>query len=61
MLVDSSVWVALALAPHAHHAVAREWFESIGEPQSVLFCRSTQQTFLRLMTNAVVFAAYEHA
>jgi toxin-antitoxin system PIN domain toxin len=58
MLVDSSVWVALALSPHAHHAVAREWFETIGEPQSVVFCRPTQQAFLRLMTNAAVFAPY---
>jgi uncharacterized protein len=58
MLVDSSVWVALALSPHAHQAVARDWFETIGEPQSVLFCRPTQQAFLRLMTNAAVFAPY---
>jgi toxin-antitoxin system PIN domain toxin len=58
MLVESSVWVALALTPHAQHSVAREWSEAIGEPRSVVFGRPTQQAFLRLMTNAAVFAPY---
>ena len=58
MLVDSSVWVALALSPHAHHALAREWFDTIVDPRSVVFCRSTHQAFLRLMTNAAVLAPY---
>ncbi len=57
-LCDSSVWLALALSKHAHHAAAREWFEAVADPRSVLFCRATQQTFLRLLTNASVLSPY---
>jgi toxin-antitoxin system PIN domain toxin len=50
--------VALAVAPHAHHASAREWFDTVRHPRSVYFCRATQQSFLRLMTSAAVFTPY---
>lgn len=58
MLCDSNVWLALALSKHAHHSAAREWFESIEEPGSVLWCRATQQAFLWLLTNASVLRPY---
>jgi uncharacterized protein len=57
-LCDSNVWLALALSKHAHHAAVREWFEAVHEPASVLFCRATQQTLLRLVTNASVLSPY---
>lgn len=58
MLCDSNVWLALALSKHIHHRAAREWLGTIGEPASLFFCRATQQTFLRLLTNASVLGAY---
>ena len=58
VLCDSNVWLALALSKHVHHAAAREWFEAAEEPASVCFCRATQQTFLRLLTNASVLSPY---
>ena len=58
ILWDSNVWLALALSKHVHHAAARNWFETVGKPREICFCRSTQQTFLRLLTNAAVFAPY---
>jgi toxin-antitoxin system PIN domain toxin len=58
VLCDSNVWLALALSEHAHHAAAREWFDVIEEPAVVCFCRATQQTFLRLLTNASVLSPY---
>ena len=58
VLCDSNVWLALALSRHAHHAVARQWFEAVEDPSSVFFCRATQQTFLRLLTNAAVLSPY---
>lgn len=58
VLCDSNVWLALALSRHAHHAVAMDWFEGMETASSVVFCRSTQQTFLRLLTNAAVLAPY---
>jgi uncharacterized protein len=57
-LCDSNVWLALALSRHARHQAAHDWFEAIAEPGSVLFCRATQQTFLRLLTNAAVLRPY---
>jgi len=57
-LCDSNVWLALALSKHAHHAAARDWLDTIDEPGSVLFCRATQQSFLRLLTNASVRRPY---
>ena len=58
MLCDSNVWLALALSQHVHHADARDWLETVQEPASVLFCRATQQAFLRLLTNTAVLAPY---
>ncbi len=58
VLCDSNVWLALALSKHAHHAAARQWFEAVEEPASICFCRATQQTFLRLLTNASVLGPY---
>jgi toxin-antitoxin system PIN domain toxin len=57
-LCDSNVWLALVLSKHAHHRSARRWFDSIEQAGSVAFCRQTQQTLLRLLTNAAVLGAY---
>lgn len=57
-LCDSNVWLALALSGHSHHGATRGWLDSVAEPATVLFCRSTQQTFLRLLTNTAVLAPY---
>lgn len=58
ILCDSNVWLALALSGHAHHTAARAWFDAIEGSATVRFCRSTQQTLLRLLTNAAVLAPY---
>ena len=58
ILCDSNIWLALALSGHSHHAAAREWLETVEETASVIFCRATQQTFLRLLTNASVLGSF---
>jgi toxin-antitoxin system PIN domain toxin len=58
VLCDSNVWLALALSRHAHQVPVRKWFEAIEQPSSVFFCRATQQTLLRLLTNASVLSPY---
>jgi toxin-antitoxin system PIN domain toxin len=58
VLLDSNVWLALALSGHAHHPAARSWLGGVAEPASVAFCRATQQSFLRLLTNASVLKPY---
>ena len=60
-LCDDNIWLALALSGHVHHSVARGWLDTIDEHASILFCRSTQQALLRLLTNARVLATYGNA
>ena len=58
LLADSNVWLALALSKHALHPIVRAWFARQKPSQPVLFCRSTQQSFLRLLTTRAVLAPY---
>ena len=57
-LADSNVWLALALSKHAFHSAARGWLERQTRREAVLFCRATQQSFLRLLTTKAVLAPY---
>jgi toxin-antitoxin system PIN domain toxin len=57
-LCDTNVWLALALSGHRHHVATRKWLDSVDAAASILFCRTTQQSFLRLLTNAAVLAPY---
>jgi toxin-antitoxin system PIN domain toxin len=47
-LFDANLWVALAFADHPHHQIAVAAYRSATEVRPALFCRATQQTFLRL-------------
>lgn len=58
-LLDTNMWLALTLSGHTHHGAAKIWLEGESKPDSLIFCRSTQQSFLRLMTTAVVLAVYD--
>lgn len=54
-LPDVNVWLALAVADHAHHQRARSyWYEEAGE--RLAFCRVTSLGFLRLATNTTVMS-----
>jgi toxin-antitoxin system PIN domain toxin len=61
LLCDTNVWFALALSKHVHHDAARQWLDSIDEPAIIHFCRATQQSLLRLLTNRTVLGAYGNA
>jgi toxin-antitoxin system PIN domain toxin len=52
-LLDVNLWVALAFQKHAHHAVAKAWFNGLTNDECA-FCRMTQQGFLRLASNPKV-------
>lgn len=58
VLADSNIWLALALSKHSFHSAAQAWLENLSPPETVLFCRSTQQSFLRLLTTQAVLAPY---
>ncbi len=57
-LPDTNLWLALSLSKHTHHQAAKAWLDAETKPDSLIFCRSTQQSFLRLMTTAAVLAIY---
>ena len=48
-LPDVNVWLAIASDGHEHHDIALQWFDATVAP--VCFCRVTQMSFLRLLTN----------
>lgn len=57
-LVDTNVWLALSLTGHGLHSEVSAWMADQRDPKSLAFCRATQQSFLRLLTTAAVFAPY---
>ena len=56
-LCDHNVWLAMVLPPHQHHGIARAWWDGLSTERG-LFCRSTQQGFLRLLTTQAVLEPY---
>ncbi|BBX95837.1 type II toxin-antitoxin system VapC family toxin [Mycobacterium lacus] len=58
LLCDTNIWLALALSGHGHHSAARAWLDTIDAPAAIHFCRATQQSLLRLLTNRTVLGAY---
>jgi len=55
---DSNTWLALTLSDHLHHRAVAGGLRTINARDSILFCRATQQSFLRLLTTAAVLAPY---
>lgn len=51
---DLNVWIALTLRAHVHHTVAWNWYRSLTQEQTLVFCRFTQLGFLRLVTTEAV-------
>jgi uncharacterized protein len=51
-LPDVNIWVALTFDSHPNHPAAKLWFDAVSD--TMLFCRMTQQGFLRLATNPSV-------
>lgn len=57
-LCDANIWLALTIPTHSHHAPAQRWLDALGTGDGLLFCRATQQSFLRLMTTRAVVSPY---
>ena len=58
MLADSNVWLALTLSQHRFHEASAAWMQSLPKKPALLFCRATQQSFLRLLTTRAVMEPY---
>lgn len=57
-LFDTSVWVALAFGNHPHHQPAKTAFELADKLAPAVFCRATQQSFLRQLSSPTLQSAY---
>ncbi|MFK5922676.1 MAG: PIN domain-containing protein [Verrucomicrobiota bacterium] len=53
---DINVWLALSFSGHPHHQAALFWFNQ-QNARNCVFCRMTQQGYLRLSTNTKIFAS----
>jgi hypothetical protein len=51
-LLDVGVWLAAVWARHVHHPAVKTWFDQ--QPQSLVLCRVTQMSLLRLLSNPAV-------
>jgi uncharacterized protein len=51
---DVNVWVALNFDRHAHHATAKEWYDTQPESAELVFCRQTQLGLFRILTTSAV-------
>jgi len=49
---DVNVWLAAAWARHSKHSAAKSWIDA--EPGDLAFCRITQMSLLRLLTNPAI-------
>ena len=57
-LYDTSVWIAVVFTSHPLHKAARAVLLGATPAEPAVFCRSTQQSFLRLVSTAAVFRTY---
>jgi toxin-antitoxin system PIN domain toxin len=57
-LFDTNVWIALAFATHSLRSQAMKAYASVTDRRPAVFCRSTQQSFLRLATTAALLQKY---
>lgn len=58
VLVDTNIWIALVLSGHELHSDARRWVSEQRGRESLVFCRATQQSFLRVLTIEAVTRPY---
>lgn len=58
-LFDTNVWGAAVLSTHPAHQVAREALHNTTPAAPAVWCRATQQSFLRLITTTALLKAYQ--
>lgn len=58
LLFDSNVWLALTFKHHPFHETARASFRECAPKSPAAFCRSTEQSYLRLASTPALLAHY---
>ena len=57
-LLDSNVWLAATFPQHEFHNLAQEFLQTTKSTSPALFCRATEQSFLRLATTPSIIVRY---
>ncbi len=57
-LFDTNVWIASVFPTHPAHAQAQQALRDATADAPAIFCRSTQQSFLRLISTPALVKAY---
>lgn len=57
-LYDTSAWIAAVFPAHPFHSQVQNSLRTNTSTNPAVFCRSTQQSFLRLLTNPAVTKAF---
>lgn len=57
-LVDTNVWIAAVFASHPFHHRAQQVLRKATPADPAVFCRSTQQSFLRLASTPALLKAF---
>lgn len=57
-LFDTNVWLAAIFPTHPFHPQAQQALQRATSAQPVLWCRATQQSFLRLASTPTLLKAY---
>lgn len=57
-LFDTSVWLAAVFTTHPFHRVAQQKLQQATAAAPAVFCRATQQSFLRLVSTPTLLKAY---
>jgi uncharacterized protein len=52
-LCDANVFLAIAVEQHSGHETAARWFIGLERNDTAVFCRATQNSFLRLLTRKI--------
>ncbi len=57
-LLDTNVWLAAVFTTHPFHQAAQKNLQQATPAEPAVFCRSTQQSFLRLASTPILLKAY---
>lgn len=57
-LFDTNIWIAAVFTTHPCHALAQQALQHATPLEPAVFCRATQQSFLRLAATPVILKTY---
>ncbi len=57
-LFDTNIWIAAVFDSHPFHLIATQALQQANAAQPAVFCRATQQSFLRLASTPTILKVY---